>query len=896
VPVKLSDRSAEFRLADQVGGQWRRNNGSVLIISGPVGVGKTAFLRAAAERVVEHDDLFFSVTASASERTRPLGLVDHLVNSMVSAGMADPFRSKGPVGEHLWEPVWQAIRDFAEKHSLIIGIDDAHFADEQSLSCLGYLIRRIERSPILIMLTESSSHERALRSFHGETLQQPYCHRLRLARLSSSGIAEQLTQRLDAGTARQVTDYCADVTGGNPLLLHALVDDLKATGASPEQPEPGVSFRHAVLRCLHRCEKAMVDVARAVAVFGDAASPALLSEYLSVDNISVRDNLLALMSVGLLLTSRFRHQQACEAVLADIPFKDLPEMHSRAAELLHESGAPAKIVAGQLMAARDQAKAAWRVAILREAAQEAMASGDVVDAVNYLRHASGLCADAVPRAEVTALLADAQWHLDPAKAARHLDRLGSDLRTGLLTGPEALVPVKMLLWRGEFAEADELLRVLERDAGGRRTAGAPDTTVARLWLAFCHPGLTPCGGEGTPDAQRVWSGAMAALTFINSTTTLAPERGQVQELDQILHGIRAGSSLTPALFALVLLIQTRRLEEANRWSERLLDEPWIRRVPMRRGLFELIRSVAALHRGAVEEVREGAQTALDLITPSAWGVVVGIPLSLAVRAATELGDVQSAMSYLNFPVPAAMLDTPFALPYLQALGRYHLAMGDPHVALKHFQSCGDLMARWRIDSPGLGDWRDDAAEALAAVGRAEPARGAVEEESRGVSDTGSRLPAIPQQRGAPHVAPERVAPRREAVREDSGDRLELAHGRADLEAARRALAGADQSDAGDVGTDVEPGTAPSATDVEPDGPRPRQDDPKLGAVHPRRAELTDAERRVAALAAAGATNREIATTLFITVSTVEQHLTKIYRKLNVRRRSGLPDGLIRDLP
>ncbi|HET9171567.1 MAG TPA: helix-turn-helix transcriptional regulator, partial [Actinospica sp.] len=51
--------------------------------------------------------------------------------------------------------------------------------------------------------------------------------------------------------------------------------------------------------------------------------------------------------------------------------------------------------------------------------------------------------------------------------------------------------------------------------------------------------------------------------------------------------------------------------------------------------------------------------------------------------------------------------------------------------------------------------------------------------------------------------------------------------------------------------------------------------------------LSDAERRVAVLAAAGHTNRQIAHKLYITVSTVEQHLTKIYRKLSVSRRSEL---------
>ncbi|MFD2349914.1 helix-turn-helix transcriptional regulator [Nonomuraea ferruginea] len=44
---------------------------------------------------------------------------------------------------------------------------------------------------------------------------------------------------------------------------------------------------------------------------------------------------------------------------------------------------------------------------------------------------------------------------------------------------------------------------------------------------------------------------------------------------------------------------------------------------------------------------------------------------------------------------------------------------------------------------------------------------------------------------------------------------------------------------------------------------------------------------MAALAADGYSNREISGKLFITVSTVEQHLTRIYRKLNVSRRRDL---------
>jgi DNA-binding CsgD family transcriptional regulator len=56
--------------------------------------------------------------------------------------------------------------------------------------------------------------------------------------------------------------------------------------------------------------------------------------------------------------------------------------------------------------------------------------------------------------------------------------------------------------------------------------------------------------------------------------------------------------------------------------------------------------------------------------------------------------------------------------------------------------------------------------------------------------------------------------------------------------------------------------------------------------------LSDAELRVASLAALGYTNREISSELRITVSTVEQHLTRTYRKLAVKGRDKLAERLL----
>ena len=58
--------------------------------------------------------------------------------------------------------------------------------------------------------------------------------------------------------------------------------------------------------------------------------------------------------------------------------------------------------------------------------------------------------------------------------------------------------------------------------------------------------------------------------------------------------------------------------------------------------------------------------------------------------------------------------------------------------------------------------------------------------------------------------------------------------------------------------------------------------------------LTPSERRVAELAASGGTNREIAQELFVTEKTVETHLGRAFRKLDISSRRQLPDVLARE--
>ena len=71
--------------------------------------------------------------------------------------------------------------------------------------------------------------------------------------------------------------------------------------------------------------------------------------------------------------------------------------------------------------------------------------------------------------------------------------------------------------------------------------------------------------------------------------------------------------------------------------------------------------------------------------------------------------------------------------------------------------------------------------------------------------------------------------------------------------------------------------------------RAREDMERLGRR--RSDDLTPSEGRVAALVAQGLSNKEVAQALFVTVHTVEVHLSRVYAKLGVRSRTQLAGRL-----
>lgn len=777
--------------------------GQIAVVTGPVGGGKTSLLEAFTAEAAEGGARVLTATASRTEQDLPLEVVGQLfacadpapavagrVARLLATGGRRPSGS-GSVPPHVLHGVCLELLALADR-PLVVAVDDVHHADAPSLECLLYFARRLRSAPVLLLLTEDALPRRAHPLFHAELQRRPRFHGIRLPALSRSGVASLLATRLDLRSADHVAAYAHRVSGGSPLLVKALAEDHLTIGWTDPEGRTlaaGETFRQAVQGLLYRCDPAVLEAARALAVLdagADGPAPAaLVGALLERSAESAAQAVAALSATGLVEDGRFRHPHARDAVLDGLSPGERAALHLRAARLLHDDGAAPVEVARQLVAADPGPEAGWSVPVLQEAAERHLAAGRAEEVPRCLRLAERLCADERQRAGVTSLLAQAEWRIDPAAAARHAPAVGRAVREGRLPVARITGAIGYLLWYGRTGEAVEALERLTGDRQGGELGS--ELRAAWLWVSYLYPDaarhVPDVPGPGRPPVTSPRLRAAATLSDLlagDAETAAAATEQQVVP----------ASGLDDTTLALITLVRSSLVHADQPGGP---AAPPQRPGPVWRAVAAAVRATASLRRADPAAAERHAREALTRIPPRSWGVGVGAPLATLVLAATAMGRHEEALAHIGTAVPEAMFRSIFGLPYLHARGRYHLATGRPHAALDDFRACGELMARWGVDRPAYVPWRGSAAEAYLALGEPLRARELIEEQ------------------------------------------LSLSEFRR---------------------------------------PRPRD-------------ELSNAELRVAELAARGLTNRQISGRLYITVSTVEQHLTRVYRKLAVGSRADL---------
>jgi DNA-binding CsgD family transcriptional regulator len=917
---KLVERDDQLRSLQSLFGDCVRRRGRLAVISGSMGIGKTELLQACADVVAETDTvLVLTASCARPEQTLPLGVIAALLHSVdlpaeVAARAAQLLEEGAGISwsESLAGGLQQAaasllrrlcmlLLELARTAPLMIAVDDIHHADPASLQCLLSIVR-LRRRRVLVVLTEDDFPPSVYSSFHNELLRSPYCRKIRLEPLSHSGVEQVLSQDAGAAAAELAGPYHA-LTEGNPLLLRALIDDSRPSErAAPGQPTAGTGYAQAVLSCLYRSEPVVLQTARVCAVAGKPLPPAVCSRLLEVPAEAAARSVDALHRLGLFRAGDFLHGHARAAVLDSMLPEERAELHGRVAVFLHLSGRPVTEVAQQLVQA-NRIDGSWVIPALRDAAEQALIDGDTGHAVACLEQARIICTDPRQWAEVTSMLARVEWQTSPASVTRHLPGLAAAIRDGHLEGRHAIAPVNYLLWLGQVTDAtDALARLCSADHIDPETARGLSVTLLALAYLFpehaaqarhCRSLLSRAGAIPPGQAPPPRAAEVLAMMMAHSFNGDA-----VAAVEQLLQKTRADEAFGPISVAISALITADRLGADTAWRDPKLDEPSAPRSATWEALLQAACAELAFRQGDLVAADGHARQALAVVSSKDLGVVAGSPLAVAVLAATAAGEYDTAAEYLSLPVHADRFSTWFGLRYLHARGTYYLAVGRAQAALSDFLTCRDTVVAGGVDLPTIVPWRSDLAQAYLATGRRHQARELAYEQLRRLGEGEIHARGITLRVLA---AASRPADRPPLLRQAadllqaSGDRLETAYALADLSEAfdevgesvrarmmlSSARAAARQCNAWALFRRLH-AKAPAA---EP-APTP------LPAVGPQ--ELSDAERRVAGLAALGYTNREIAGKLYVTVSTVEQHLTRVYRKLRVNRRIDLPQSLLDD--
>jgi DNA-binding CsgD family transcriptional regulator len=934
--VPLLEREPELdavRAALEGGAQGQ---GRLLVIEGRAGVGKSALLQAARTSAAEAGMAVLSARGGELERSFAFGVVLQLFEGPLvtaspeehdellsgPAALARPLLEQGgedPGGEAvpLLHALYWVCANLADRAPLLLAIDDVHWADTPSLDFLAYLAQRLDTLPVTVIVTLRRTDASDEAGVVARLTGHPATTFLELEPLSRTAVDAVVRDRFP--TAEDAfCAACARVSGGNPHLLRELLAALAAEGRSPDaataeevsELAPDAVLR-AVLARLARLPEAAWSLARAVAVLGDGAElrhAAALAELDLPTAATAADALAAgeIFAPGEPLA--FLHPLLRSAVYAEVPAVERGLLHGRAARVLADD-CPAERVAPHLLEAPSAADP-WVVETLRTAARRSRAAASPEPAAAYLLRALDEPAPQEERAAVLIELGEAEAAAGAPTALARLEealplledpgeRAGTLLRLGWMLHRSGRIPDAAEAFQRGLAEAEP---------GGPL---AMQLEVGYLGVAWYDSRL----------AADVFERRRTLLDAPGQTPPLA-ERGLLAQ--QLLQELSSGRSheevraLANRLLAGDALLEDEGADSLNLWIA-VGALSWsddfqpahaaiqaARADAMRRGdyltgaLALYTRSWPRFWSGRIAEALADAQAAVSAWRGT-WAMYLPGAMYWLARAHVERDELDEAEAAIDLPdAEARWGGTTMYAAWRAARGRVALARGRADEALAEQLASGGLLRdTLHLRNPAIGEWRSEAALAAARLGDDARARELVGEELELARAFGAARPIGVALRAAGLVAggEEGTGRLREAVAvlETSPSKLELARALIDLGAVLR-RAGSRAEARPPLQRGLEMAERFGALRLE------RQAREELAATGAHlgsrsftgRDALTPSEARVADMAAAGMSNREIAQSLFVTVNAVKWHLRNAYRKLGIATREDLAGALAPD--
>ena len=905
--LRLVGREAELGRLDSWLDDVMAGRSRPLLLEGEPGIGKTTLLRsvrARAQRLGARPIVVTAIPAAASLALAGLGEVvrpllpsapttdaDPDATGSEPLALDDPTAASNPLA--LCGELVALLATAAEHQPIVVLIDDGQWLDRSSAEVIIAALRGLTLDQVGLLVAARS----------GEPHPFAELERLTVGGLSNAAVTE-LFAPLDVDDA--VLAHCWETTGGNPLALEVVLrglDENERRGTRPlSDPLPVAESIAAAYRQRLDALPESTRCALVVLAVDTASSRTALTGALTLLGYDIRDLEPAEDSAIVVRVAgrpAFAHPLLRATVMAMTPASQLRAAHGALAAA-HEQAGELEARAWQLAAAATGPDEVAAQA-LADVADAARRHGATAVAAEGFLVAARLSPAQSDRAERLLAAGWATWVLGRADEATAI----LEEAIGTSESPTVKADVAMLLgfidlWeRGPRVARDRFL-----DAVGPLEIDDPNLAAKLVGHAAATAMVSGDVLGSLPLARRALELASAddptaivqATLVLGYLETHAADPGASARLQPIVEiaGLMVDSD-DPEVIGLLGLVgmsmtETERLEEAERFLSAVV----------RRARRDGATASGAMCAAILAEKHWRTGDWLEASYLASTDVVEGavLPVNQAWVSAF-LAHLDAAAGRADPCRQRVALATRGAGPLGagvvlvwagHAMGLLEIGIGRWTEAARHLDRVAALTESLGRHLPGAVWWQGDHIEALVRGGRLDDATRALDRLERESSSGDQQWPACVIARGralmttdlevalaelthsiecADAIPAPFEAARSRLIR---GERLLASDPDASARDLRDALASFDQL-----------GATAFAQRARVLLGEPVTEESTVGLADL----LTPAELRVALAVAKGATNREAAADLFVSVKTVDFHLQNVYRKLGVRSRTEL---------
>jgi DNA-binding SARP family transcriptional activator len=391
-------RNKEIDLVNQLLTQTAKGQGRILIFSGEPGIGKTCLIQEVTRLASRIGFQVLSAQCYQMEKALPyqplidlarqLMKYDNNWQQMATVWLHElaalvPEMEEGVVTEtqttlpqdeldeskqgRLFQAFFQLFANKANRHKLVVVIEDIQWADATTLQCLHYLARHITQVPITLIISvreENLLTDADLASLLHNIIRETHSKSLPLSRLTKKETKALLMKSTDtAPYSDRLGNWLYNETVGHPFFLTSLLQYLREEGLLNNDvktdwemfslSEPGLALpdaiRDSVLSRLQRLTQFEREVLDWMAVYGRSLDFSALQIFIKQKHITLLNAVEQLVALQLLEdgtgTYDFNHNKIKEVIYQDLSGARCLLYHQQIGAALEKSKPPLDMAA-----------------------------------------------------------------------------------------------------------------------------------------------------------------------------------------------------------------------------------------------------------------------------------------------------------------------------------------------------------------------------------------------------------------------------------------------------------------------------------------------------------------------------------------------------------------------